>query len=138
MTDSLPCPDCGAPYALDDNYCRQCGMYLVAVRNLPATTTMTRALERPRAALPAPVAKVAAAVAIGTALQVTAGLAGRYLARQAARGAVEAVKPKKRARRPEPQTKAVQQVQPAPADPMRGASAVSETLLIRRVWIRRD
>jgi hypothetical protein len=129
-----PCPDCGASYAFDDNYCRQCGMYLAAVRNLPATTAV-RALDRPRATLPAPVAKMAAAVAIGTALQVGMGLAGRYVARQAARQAVSAIRPSKKRdkKQDEPTTRAI-----ARQDPLNGASAVSETLLIRRVWIRRD
>ncbi len=127
------CPDCGAEYAHDDNYCRQCGMYVAALRTVPVSVPpRDGAVEASRPGLPQPVRKAAAAIAIGTALQVGVGLAGRYLARQAARQAVSAVRPRPRAAKSEP----------APAraveDAAVGASAISETLLIRRVWVRRD
>ncbi len=130
------CPDCGAPYAPADNYCRQCGMFLAAARNLPAPVITTRALaNRPRASLPVPVARVATAVAIGTALQVGMGLAGKYLARQAARAAISAVRPAPRPRSRVAPQRAVAAREPEAVE--LPATAVSETLLIRRVWMRR-
>ncbi|MCL4230358.1 MAG: hypothetical protein KJ053_02145 [Dehalococcoidia bacterium] len=143
MTDETRlCPDCGAGYAGEDNYCRQCGMYVAALRTLPvpASQPQARAVEPVRAALPAPVKKAAAAIAVGTALQVGLGLAGKYMARQAAKQAVSAVKPKGRA----VPAKAAAKPGRAVAEPARAvtepasASAVSETLIIRRVWVRRD
>jgi hypothetical protein len=135
--DSL-CPDCSAPFVTEDNYCRQCGMYLAALREMsvvtaePATPAPYR---RERAGLPAPVKKAATALAIGTALQIGAGIAGRYLANQAARGAISAATTK-------PTRRSTRETKPAPStalvrDPMEGAAAVSETVMIRRVWIRR-
>jgi len=133
MTDETRlCPDCGAGYAPEDNYCRQCGMYVAALRTLPVTTPpAAAAVATVRPGLPTPVKKAATAIAVGTALQVGVGLAGRYMARQAARQALAAVKPARRAR-PAGAT-------PAPAqDPVEGAAGISEMLLIRRVWLRRD
>lgn len=138
MTDeTLLCPDCGAGYAGEDNYCRQCGMYVAALRTLPVAAApaapATRAIEPVRPSLPAPVKKAAAAIAVGTALQVGFGLAGKYMARQAAKQAVSVVKPKGRA------TPAKRATEPASVVPEpASASAVSETLIIRRVWVRRD
>ncbi|MCC6381576.1 MAG: hypothetical protein IT304_03660 [Dehalococcoidia bacterium] len=137
MRDEAPtCPDCSAPFDQADNYCRRCGMYLAALRPAPAPPVPLRpqtALAPARAALPAPVKKAAAAVAIGTALQVGLGLAGRYLASQAARqaatAAVKAPRAVARAERTPPVERA------SSADE---ALAVSETFLIRRVWIRRS
>ena len=82
------CPDCSASYFVTDNYCRQCGMYVAALREMPLVKTeaaVPARTERERAALPAPVRKAATALAIGTALQIGVGLAGRYVASQAAR-----------------------------------------------------
>ncbi len=136
MTDETRlCPDCGAGYAAEDNYCRQCGMYVAALRTLPvpAAPPVARVVEPARPGLPAPVKKAAAAVAVGTALQVGLGLAGKYMARQAARQAVSAVKPKAR-----PARTAAEPAR-AVADPANGSpAAISETLIIRRVWVRRD
>jgi hypothetical protein len=135
--ETLPCPDCGADYTDIDNYCRQCGMYVAALRERPLVKTMPAAppmrLERERAALPAPVKKAATALAIGTALQIGVNLAGKYLAGQAGRQAANALRPKpaeRRVSRPAP-TRAL-------ADPMQDAIAVSETVMVRRVWIRRS
>jgi hypothetical protein len=139
MTDAATlCPDCSAPCVTEDNYCRRCGMYLAALREMSvvkAEPVVPAPYRRERAGLPAPVKKAATALAIGTALQVGARMASRYLANQAARGAISAAttKPTRRSRR---------EANPAPAtamtrDPMEGAAAISETVMIRRVWIRR-
>ena len=84
--EAQPCPDCAAEYAPSDNYCRKCGMYLAALQGgaLMRTSGETRALERVRAPLPAPMRKAATAVAIGAALQVGVGLAAKYFAAQGA------------------------------------------------------
>jgi hypothetical protein len=115
-------------------------MYLAALREVaiaPAAPVAPARYERERATLPAPVKKAVTAVAIGTALQVGMSLTGKYLARQAAKQAVGAVrakgKPKlERARERE-------SAQPAEQEPDEyvDAAAVSETVVIRRVWIRR-
>ena len=135
MTDHVeisPCPDCGAPFDPPDNYCRRCGMYLAAQRQpaLPAEVPV-RALQVVRPGVPAPVRKAATALAIGAALQVGVGIAGRYLAGQAAREAARLAKgpvgPK--AGRGDRRDREL--------DPIANASAVSETVIIRRVWIRR-
>lgn len=136
--DSL-CPDCSAPFVADDNYCRQCGMYLAALREMSvvkAEPVAPAPYRRERAGLPAPVKKAATALAIGTALQITAGIATRYLANQAARGAISAAttKPTHRAKREGKATPTTSVVR----DPMEGAAAISETVMIRRVWIRRS
>ena len=137
VTDpELACPDCSVPYATTDNYCRQCGMYLAATRTVATIPASGRALAPIRPAVPAPVKKAATALAVGTALQVAVGLTGKYLARQAARQAVASVRPA----RPAPKRAAVARPaeKPVPVeDPMDGATAVSETLLIQRVWMRR-
>ena len=137
------CPDCGSAYTLSDNYCRECGMFLAALRTAPATLPLVRSepalpvrVERQRAALPAPVKKAATALAIGTALQIGANVAGRYLihnaARSAVRGAGNAARPRGNSR----SDKKAEQVDRSP-EPVRDATAVSETVIVRRVWIRR-
>lgn len=78
-------------------------------------------------------------MAVGTALQIGVSLTGRYLARQAGKQAVNAVVGSRgKGQRP---TRAARQGTPAPetrpADPYPHAGAVSETVVIRRVWIRR-
>jgi hypothetical protein len=128
------CPDCGASFEAPDNYCRQCGMYLAALRALEPVRPQSRAIEPARPGLPAPVKKAVTAIAIGTALQIGVGLAGKYLASQAARQATGAVVRPKLARRSNRPEKAVARPNP----PVSDAAAVSETLMIRRVWIRRD
>jgi hypothetical protein len=131
------CPDCSAPYEPTDNYCRQCGMYVAALRTVATIPPDTPALEPSRAGLPAPVRKAATAVAVGTALQIAVGLTGKYLARQAAKQAVATVRPSRGVRRPTP-TKPAVAPKPVPAaDPLDGAIAMSETLLIQRTWTRR-
>lgn len=135
-TETLSCPDCTTAYQPGDNYCRKCGMYLAALHQLPMVTEQPKPLapiERPRATLPAPVKKAATALAIGTALQVGMGLAGKYLAAQSARTAANA------ALRPKPQRRrelspATQQPVEEPAERL---TAVSETVMISRTWLRR-
>ncbi len=146
MAQTLPnCPDCQAEYQPDDNYCRQCGMFLSAVRDTAMVAAPSSALPerqpRQRAPLPAPVKKAATAMAVGTALQIGVSLTGKYLARQAGKQALNAVtgrpKAEKKSRRPA-RSKEVTAVEPTPmADPYPHAAAVSETVVIRRVWIRR-
>lgn len=145
MAQTLPyCPDCRSEYQPDDNYCRQCGMFLSALRDA-AIVAAPQALPvrepRQRAPLPAPVKKAATAMAVGTALQIGVSLTGKFLARQAGKQAFNAVTSKPRvarkSKRPAP-SREVAAVEPAPqADPYPQAAAVSETIVIRRVWIRR-
>lgn len=139
MTDApRTCPDCAASYELADNYCRQCGMFLAALRDTAIIAAPPARVERQRAQLPAPVKKAATAVAIGTALQIGVGLTGRYLARQATKQAVSAVRPKAaRREKVKPVAETAPAVQSATPDPYGDAGAVSETVMIRRVWIRR-
>ncbi|MGI8925246.1 MAG: hypothetical protein ACR2HN_01205 [Tepidiformaceae bacterium] len=131
MTEEmLSCPDCTTGYEAADNYCRTCGMYLAVLKPLAPTPLRPRALEPLRPSLPAPVRKVATAIVVGSALQVGLGLAGRYLARQAAGKALDAARPGRK-------TRAVQVAQPAPVPVPLETEAVSETLVIRRVWVKR-
>lgn len=114
-------------------------MYVAALRAMPLVKSQAAApakIERERAALPAPVRKAATALAIGTALQIGVGLAGRYVASQAARQATKvavsaATGSRSKPVRNEPPSRAVS------TDPSQDAVAVSETVMIRRVWIRR-
>ena len=136
----LVCPDCRSAYALADNYCRRCGMYVAAVRPPTALTRaeglVHRAAEaiepyrRERAPLPAPVRKAATAVAVGAALQVGLGLASRYFAAQAGQKAARAavVAPRGRSSR---------QLAPRESGMPSDIAAVSETVVVRRVWIRK-
>lgn len=139
MSDDSLCPDCGATYETTDNYCRGCGMYLAALRAIePVPLSTPVVVPRPRTGLPAPVTKLATAVAVGTALQIGVGLAGKYLAGQAMKQAVNVAVPK-----PKKGGKVSKAVEKRPSkditaeDPMGGASAIAETLIVRRVWIRR-
>ncbi len=132
-TESTGCPDCGLVFDLDDNYCRACGMYLAALHaslKPVATEQAPRDLQVVRshsAGLPQPVKRMATAIVVGSALQVGLGLGKRYLAAQGARKAAEAVSRGGRRGRA---------VQPANAVPEE-TEAVSETLVIRRVWMKR-
>ena len=133
------CPDCNASYFVTDNYCRQCGMYVAALREMPLVKTeraIPAKVERERAGLPAPVKKAATALAIGTALQIGVGIAGKYVASQAARQATRAAVNGAAASRRKP-VRSEAKAPPVAVDPMQDAVAVSETVMIRRVWIRR-
>lgn len=143
MTDAtFDCPDCTTPYAADDNYCRNCGMYVAALRPLPVVRMTQHAVAvepRQRAQLPAPVKRAVTAVAIGAALQVGVGLAGKYLAAQAGKKAVDvalAPRGRKARRRRQPSQDDRQTSQPAP-DPLANVAAVSETVMVQRTIIRR-
>lgn len=131
------CPDCNSAYEIDDNYCRKCGMYLAAMRPAQLTAAGSRALEPVRSAgLPAPVRKAATALAIGTALQIGVGLAGKYIASQGAKQtAVSAAKPL--ARRGGRKGQAAKRGDAVVRDPLEDAAAISETVMVRRVWVRR-
>jgi hypothetical protein len=131
------CPDCGAEFDLADNYCRQCGMYVAALRAVATVPPRSVALEPVRTGLPAPVKKAATAMAVGTALQLAVGLTGKYLARQAARQAVAGVRATKPAVRKRPVVRPNGHEPAVIEDPLEGVTAVSETLLIQRVWTRR-
>ena len=136
------CPDCQASYTGADNYCRQCGMYLAALRDtaiIPAVSALPARPPRERAQLPAPVKKAVTAVAPRTARPEGTRRTPGELARAAP--AVGAVRPsraraEKPARKPSKEVTVPQQTA-AEIDPYPGAAAVSETVLIRRVWIRK-
>jgi|GEM_PF-627376 len=134
------CPDCQSGYQPDDNYCRQCGMYLAALRDTAIVAKPAPALPvrqpRQRAPLPGPVKKAATAMAVGTALQIGVSLTGKYLARQASKQALNAVARPSRKQERKPAKEVMVAPQPAP-DPYPHAAAVSETVVVRRVWIRR-
>lgn len=138
------CPDCQAVYEPLDNYCRSCGMYLAALRDtavVAAAPALPARQERQRSTLPAPIKKAATAMAVGTALQIGVSLTGKYLAKQAGKQvgkqAVNAVKHRPATRRPE-RSRAVANPEPAAIDPYPHAAAVSETVVVRRVWIRKS
>ena len=130
--DEQLCPDCAAPYTIEDNYCRKCGMFVAALRQMtPADAhPEARAIVPARAGLPVPMKRAATALAIGTALQIGVSVAGRMLANQAGRSLASALTP-----RPQ-RTRRTQNATPA-STPLRDADTVSETVMIRRVWIRR-
>jgi predicted amidophosphoribosyltransferase len=124
------CASCDSVADGDDNFCRQCGAPLVGQR-LPAKVDNRRALMRPeRRPVPAPVKRAVAAVAIGTAVQVGAKLAGRYMAKQAGKKAVATLKSA-------PRKAAAPVARTNQAAPFDDAVAVSESFTVRRVWIRR-
>ena len=137
MTSLPTCPDCRTSYEPEDNYCRKCGMFLSALRAVATQPTQplqprddaARALVSVRQGMPVPVRKAATALAIGTALQIGVGLAGKYLAAQAGRQALAVATPKALS------TKAASK--PAALEPAPELTAVSETLTIHRVWMRR-
>ena len=111
----LSCPECAEPYEATDNYCRHCGMFLRDQR-LPVPRPPL-ALEPRRPALPTPVRRAATAIAIGTALKITANIVGKLLAQRAAANKTSG---RAVARRP------------------RESTVVSESLFVRRTWIQRD
>jgi hypothetical protein len=134
-TTTLACPDCDAPYEMDDNYCRRCGMYVAALRG--STALATRSLhsveryQRQRAPLPAPVKKAMTAVAVGAAMQVGLSLASRYFAAQAAQKAAST------ALAPSPRRGRAVERQPVHSGLPDDIGAVAETVVVQRWWIRR-
>jgi hypothetical protein len=116
-------------------------MYLAALRDTAIIAAPAAGLParqaRERASLPAPVKKAATAMAVGTALQIGVSLTGKYLARQAGKQALSAVaRPAKAKAKPKP-SREVAPIRQQEVDPYPHAGAVSETVVIRRVWIRR-
>lgn len=130
------CPDCETPVETGDNYCRNCGMFVAMDRPLPAERPGVRAIQHRATNLPAPVKRAAAAVAVGAAIQVGASIAGKYLLRQAAQSLKPDFSGQKRSEK-KARNLPAKAVNPA-APPDAPASFVSETLMIRRVWTRRD
>lgn len=118
-------------------------MYLAALRDTAIIAAPAAGLPareaRERASLPAPVKKAATAMAVGTALQIGVSLTGKYLARQAGKQALSAVaRPAKaKAKAKQKPTREVAPLRQQEVDPYPHAGAVSETVVIRRVWIRR-
>lgn len=116
-------------------------MYLAALRDtaiVASQSTLPVRAERQRSSLPAPIKKAATAMAVGTALQIGVSLTGKYLARQAGKQAVNAVRTRPSKRPPAPEARAVAPQPVQQIDPHPFAAAVSETVVIRRVWIRRS
>lgn len=106
-------------------------------RRLMPIRVSQKAVAVHRAELPAPVRKAAKAVVVGAALQIGASLAMRYLAINTGKhaGGAVAAKGLQAATRKKPaRTDARAEMTPAVPD---DAEVISETLLIRRVWIRR-
>ena len=133
------CPDCQTDYSDSDNYCRKCGMYVAALRPVALVKAEPSAPAvrepRERASLPAPVKKAAAALVIGTAVQIGVSLVGKQLAKEAAKqGTKAAVATVKKGLRPSHQTSGDAGVEHD--DPLNGATAVSETVVVRRVWLK--
>ena len=79
--------------------------------------------------LPAPVVKTAAAVAVGAAVQIGVVLAGKYFAAQAAQKSAKSLAANGRSRR-----RAKPEAEEGPLD----GRILSETLIVRRVWVKRD
>ncbi|MFN0095949.1 MAG: hypothetical protein ACKVVT_14380 [Dehalococcoidia bacterium] len=122
------CPDCATTVDAADNYCRSCGMYLAATRAPLPMVRPVRDLEPMRPGLPDPVRKAATALAVGAALQIGLGLTTRYLLKAGTQRAATAAL---MAAAKQPTSRAVTQAESAPLE------AVSETVVVRRVWMRR-
>jgi len=141
MTDpATACPDCQEPSDPSDNYCRNCGMYLAATRELtysePALPTRTRP-----PAVPVPVRRAATAIAVGAAVQVGMSMAGKYLLRQAAKQALTAPLKARNGRSAENgrsenggKREVVRAAEPRSPE---GLVAVKETVVVQRAWVRR-
>jgi hypothetical protein len=53
VTETLPCPHCGAPTALDQRYCLECGERRLPIEDRPARSQFLRTLITPASAGPA-------------------------------------------------------------------------------------
>ena len=91
----------------------------LADRRVAMVRNPESALELPRPALPITLKRAATAVAVGTALQIAAGLAGKFLAHRVASAAARKLFTRRDSQR-------------------RPVTVVSESLFSRRTWIRRD
>ncbi|HCV00847.1 MAG: hypothetical protein CL897_06845 [Dehalococcoidia bacterium] len=110
----LTCPDCVEPLEATDNYCRNCGMFL-RDRRMPVARP-SGALEVRPPALPVPVRRAITAIAVGTALKITANIASTFLAKRAtSKGSTRALTGRGRE-----------------------STVVSESLFVRRTWTQRD
>ncbi|HEU4759897.1 MAG TPA: zinc ribbon domain-containing protein [Dehalococcoidia bacterium] len=114
----MRCPKCGAYGALDDNFCRRCG----------ATTRNSRLPVQRRGQPPVVWRRAAPAVVRGAAL-VAAGVAAEWLLRTAARRALGLALPPAH-----PKGRALVTRRRSQPD---GGVAVSETVVMRRVIVRR-
>ena len=117
----LICGLCGTAYEQEDNFCRHCGAPVQDAAQLPSVRdNPLPAVRQP--SLPANVAKGAVVVAAGTLAEI--------LARRLVRSLLD--------RRPRRSKKPAQ---PAPektaSDPLADQTLLSETLLLRRIRIRR-
>lgn len=118
----MRCTVCGSYGSLEDNFCRRCG---AAQRNsrLPVRRTVSP---------PVPWRRAAPAVAQGAAL-IAAGVLAEWLLRSTFRRALR-LPLEAFGRPPRPKTKALASRKPSPTE---GAVAVSETVIMRRVVLRR-
>ncbi len=114
----MRCPKCGAYGALNDNFCRRCG-----------TATRDSRLPVKRTAQPPVVWRRAAPAVVRGAALIAVGVAAEWLLRMAARGALGlAISPAR------PKSRAVVPRQRSQPDV---AVAVSETVVMRRITVRR-
>ena len=119
----MRCLTCGSEGTLEDNFCRRCG---AAQRNsrLPVKRT---------AGPPVLWHRAAPALAQGAAL-IAAGVVAEWLLRSATRGAVRLpLLAWKRSQRPKSKAVALRQKDSLPE----GGLAISETVIMRRVILRR-
>ena len=120
--ESVVCARCATVCALDDNFCRRCGLALQS-QYLPAVQTASRLPALARPAVPAVVVKGATIIAAGAITEM--------LIRRAVRG-VFGGKPKtRRAQQRLARNGHAEETLPE------GSATVSEMLLLRRVRIRR-
>jgi len=123
----MTCNACGTYRSADDNFCRRCGSVLQ-----PTAPNLRLPVKRPAPQLPAVWQQAAPVVARGAAL-VAAGIATEWLMRLAARKAfsIPASGDRRKARKDQaiiPQTNG--QIR-------EDALAVTETIFIRRLFLRR-
>ncbi len=117
----MRCPRCGAYGAPDDNFCRRCGA-LARNWRLPVKRNVQP---------PAVWRRAAPALVQGAAL-IAAGVAVEWLLRRAARGALGLAPAKSRPARAGSRALALRR-----GPPPDGVMAVSETVVMRRVIVRR-
>lgn len=106
-------------------------MFLATTKDVTLVENQLPAPQRRSAALPVPVRRVATAIAVGAVVQVGMSLAGKYVVRQAAKQALAAPgKVRKGASRRQVANGAGTSV---PDD----VTALNETVVVHRAWIRR-